>query len=1128
MSASQSGGSESHAAKLLTEFLSVSHANLEADFETLCKTHPEEDSELRALFTAERQARLDISALGPPAESHTGDSPYNTVDAKSVFRRLLRKSGDSDYAEGARIGDVIGDFKLIHRIASGGQGEVWEAEQISLGRRVAFKLVRPDRINERALALFAREARAGGRLAHPGIVAVYGHGENDGRHWISQELVEGGWTLRDFIDDMRGTSELPKNYYRAVAIFLAELADALQAAHEENVIHRDVKPQNVLVTKDQHPKLTDFGLARITDELAISVTGNIAGTWLYMSPEQVTAKRAVVDHRSDIFSLGIVMYEMLALTRPFDGDTTHQVAEKIIHAEPPNLHEIRSRVPHDLSVICAKALEKRKDNRYQTASDFAADIRRHLANEPIHAEPPTALERAVKWVQRHPTKSVIMTSVSIALVVISWLGLGLAESNSALEIKTQEATDSAALADLKAEEAQMSATLARANALLADSKAAEALANAERADAEAAEAKRKTRDVLRLSLGQDFEDLILEAGTLWPGHPKRIDSLRAWVTEANALSEELPTLIAKRDELRSLATPLNKDETRTERETHPEFSKLAPMRAELDSKRAALATRRGETEPEVASVNWSDYPTDANELNGLAWKMVDPERVHFGQEALGLALALRATELALEKDKAAILDSVAWGHFALGNDTRALEASHEALALAPKAQHASFQGYVAKMESAIGTVAGTEALSSEEAALSQLFARLETLEARVNERRAWTFPTENESETRARWWHNQVTGLITKIESLTTAITGLLTADGVSDEHGWSIARRLEHAERLDAGFAQGGEFAARWAAAESAIVATYPGLNLRPQMGLVPIGADPTSKLWEFWDVQSGSEPVRDEAGALQIEDDTGLVFVLLRGGKFWMGAQAEDPEGQNFSADANSDEGPVHEVELSAFFMSKYEMTQGQWQHLTGKTPSRYSPGEIYGGHTHDSTHPVEQLDWDDCMAVLPNLHLTLPSEAQWEYSTRGGSTTPWWTGHERESLKTKTAANIADQSATRVGAIWTAIKDWPELDDGYAVHCPVDAYAANPFGLHNVHGNLWEWCLDGYSRTFYAEEHELDPVNPPANSADRITRGGSFVSDATSARASYRYDNARGDAGGYVGFRPARVCD
>lgn len=305
-------------------------------------------------------------------------------------------------------------------------GAVYEAEQLSLRRRVALKVLsRHLSFSDDAVKKFRREAEAGGRQKHPGIVAVYSIGQDKGAHYIAQELVEGGYTLAKKLEEQRKSGDPPVGYFRGVARLVADIADALQNAHSRGVIHRDIKPTNILLTEDGFPKVTDFGLAKVQDALALTRTGEFAGTPYYMSPEQAESRGTSIDHRTDIFSLGVTLYEMLTLMRPFEGGTTQEVLKKILNMDPRDPHEVNPRVPSDLSVICLKAIEKKPEDRYSTMADLFADLHRFLAGEPILAKPAGAVSKIWKRVKKNPALSaavgVAIVAMLVLLLMVPWI-----------------------------------------------------------------------------------------------------------------------------------------------------------------------------------------------------------------------------------------------------------------------------------------------------------------------------------------------------------------------------------------------------------------------------------------------------------------------------------------------------------------------------------------------------------------------------------------------------------------------------------------------------------------------------------------------------------------------------------
>ena len=330
---------------------------------------------------------------------------------------------------------VFGDFVIQEELGRGGMGVVYLAHQRSLNRRVALKVMASGlMLSKRHVERFRREAAAAARLRHPAIVPVHSLSEIDGTFALAMDYVAGR-NLADILDDLRlqnggaghaveGTLGLApeKGYVAECAMFTAELASALAAAHQAGVVHRDLKPRNLMLDDRRQVRLLDFGLAKSLGEGSISMSGEITGTAHYLSPEQTLAKRVEVDHRADIWALGVILYELLTLRRPFDGKNLQQIVYEICFKEPPPIGRSNPKVPRDLVTICSKALEKDPQNRYATAAEFEADLQRFLRWEPIHAQPAGPMTRLAKWTRRHRTETLIAAALLLGGLLL--LGLG--------------------------------------------------------------------------------------------------------------------------------------------------------------------------------------------------------------------------------------------------------------------------------------------------------------------------------------------------------------------------------------------------------------------------------------------------------------------------------------------------------------------------------------------------------------------------------------------------------------------------------------------------------------------------------------------------------------------------------
>jgi WD40 repeat protein/predicted Ser/Thr protein kinase len=362
----------------------------------------------------------------------------------------------------------VGHYRILRRIAEGGMGAVYEAEQDSPRRTVALKVIRPGLASPALLTRFRHEAQILGRLHHPGIAQVYEAGvAEDGQPFIAMEFILG-----------QPLDEYARHHALALGArveLLARVCDAVQHAHDQGVIHRDLKPANILVEESGQPKVLDFGVARATDAdlltgSGLTRTGQLLGTPNYMSPEQVTADPAAIDHRADVYTLGVILFELLAHRPPYqlEGRPLAEVARLILEEEPPRLGSVNPELRGDVQTIVAKALAKDPARRYPSAAELAADLRRWLAHEPIRARPPSALYQLRKFARRHKALvgGVLATGLALVLGLVgtTLFAVGEARQRGEAEHNARQALDEKHEAQFQAYRARIAAAVAALSA----------------------------------------------------------------------------------------------------------------------------------------------------------------------------------------------------------------------------------------------------------------------------------------------------------------------------------------------------------------------------------------------------------------------------------------------------------------------------------------------------------------------------------------------------------------------------------------------------------------------------------------------------------------------------------------
>jgi WD40 repeat protein/tetratricopeptide (TPR) repeat protein len=425
----QTPGRDERVDEVIADYLDALAAGRKPDREGILARHPELSDELRAFFgDQDRLAEAARAFFAPGAGAEASPEPVTLA-----------------VGEGKPLGSApvkvryFGDYELLEEISRGGMGVIYRSRQVSLNRLVALKMILAGQFaSPEDVQRFRTEAEAAANLDHPNIVPIYEVGEHEGQHYFSMKLIEGGSLsprISAFVRDPKGAARL-----------MATVARAVHFAHQRGILHRDLKPGNVLIDTDGQPHVTDFGLAKrmatagsplTADRLTVS--GAIVGTPAYMAPEQAAARKDLTTG-ADVYSLGAILYELLTGQPPFQAATPLDTVLQVLEKEPVAPHSRDPKIDRDLETVCLKCLRKEPSRRFDSALALAEDLERWLRGEPIHARPVTRLERARKWVARNPVvaalSGVAVLLLMIGSIVSTWFGMAANQrAHEALEQK---------------------------------------------------------------------------------------------------------------------------------------------------------------------------------------------------------------------------------------------------------------------------------------------------------------------------------------------------------------------------------------------------------------------------------------------------------------------------------------------------------------------------------------------------------------------------------------------------------------------------------------------------------------------------------------------------------------------
>ncbi|MBK7875282.1 MAG: SUMF1/EgtB/PvdO family nonheme iron enzyme [Planctomycetes bacterium] len=974
-------------------------------------------------------------------------------------------------------------------VGRGGMGAVLKIWDEDLRRTLAMKVVlgkddpaKPGStpsVDSRTLGRFLEEAQVTGQLDHPGIVPVHELGlDSTGRVYFTMRLVKGE-DLRRIYEHVESGHD-GWNETRALGVLL-KVCEAMSYAHDKNVVHRDLKPANVMVGKFGEVYVMDWGLARVLgekdrhdvrlkpeaatsasirterrserdetpDSPLVTMDGDVVGTPAYMPPEQARGDVDQLGPHSDVYAVGAMLYHLLAKQMPFVPAnarvSAHAVLMRVLDGPPRPLIELTPRAPAELVAICERAMERDPARRYHNMVELAGDLRAYLERRVVKAYESGTWAETKKWVLRNkPLAAALASAVLIAIGGFAWVSAknaDLAAANTTIQAKTEEVQAKNATLVLSEREARLRGMISE-------------LTYFETLDDDVyAYARKQSRPASEWWLERAHE--LVDGVAEDPARNK------AWSPGLRDVEEALV-------KVRAGALERTPEEVAQDRSSNPRLQEFEKKREELLWYSRMLGTAAWPVQAAVeAELSKDELPREASELNSLAWNLVDPAAPVLGQEVKALLLARRAVAAAQDDERARVRDTLAWALYRCGRLEEALAEEQKVVEEAADAEKEELTTSKRRLHELVSSWRGADSRSKREEEATLLASQVTTLDGEVSQRRTWRFASSQDE-----WWNQQLTELEAGLHRLQKQIElGEQSVHGAENARAWS-------------------EAIAAIAASEQYKGQKWPGGDrLTPQLGLVPIGADPETGMWEFAHLATGEPARRGLNGKLVLDPEMGLVLVLLPGDRVPVADSADQHQDASLT-----------KIDLDPFFLSKYEMTMGQWYRIGGRVPAdrtEWFPNDLF---------PAASVSWYDCQSAVSRAGwLRLPSEAQWEYGCRAGTTTRWWPSNNAQDLHG--VANLRFDPKEKRAVM------------------PIGKLRANRFGLHDVHGNVSEWCGDSHGGSNGARRVG-DGLWDTSDTESRILRG--FCSDAAGAECALSswgmgFDPVNRFTG--TGLRPAR---